>query len=108
MANHRVRFDGHRYINCRWCYGRGCLACEGEAEKAYRAAFPDGPKPLATFRLDDPADLERARRLIGPEAIEKHFGPGGGGMPAFEASLREGQAATHAPADQDAEGARRG
>ena len=25
-----------------------------------------------------------------PEAMKKHFGPGGGGMSSFEASLREG------------------
>jgi len=49
-----VRFDGHRYRDCRWCGGRGCLACEAEAEKAYRAAFPNGPEPTATFQLDGP------------------------------------------------------
>ena len=84
-----MRFDGHRYIHCRWCQGSGCLACEGEAAKAYKAAFPDGPKPIATFKLDDPADMERARQLLGPEAMAKHFGPGGGGMAAFEDSLQQ-------------------
>ena len=64
-----MRFDGHRYVDCRWCRGGGCLQCEAEAAKAYGRAFPEGPKPLATFRLDNPADVERARRLIGPEAI---------------------------------------
>jgi hypothetical protein len=78
-----MRFDGHRYIDCRWCHGRGCLACESEAEKAYRRDFPEGPKPLATFRRDDP----RIRELLGPEAMNKHFGPGGGGITAFIASL---------------------
>lgn len=86
-----MRFDGHRYAGCRWCRGRGCLQCEGEARKAYRAAFPEGPKPIATFRLDDPADMERARRLLGPDALRRHFGPGGGGTASFEASLRAEQ-----------------
>lgn len=46
-----VRYDerSQRYRDCRWCGGRGCLACPGEADKAYKAAFPDGPKPIATF-----------------------------------------------------------
>jgi hypothetical protein len=96
-----VRFDGHRYVDCRWCGGGGCLQCEAEAEKAYRRAFPDGPpKPLATFRTDDPADMERARRLIGPEAIAKHFGPGGGGMAAFEASLKADQPSADTPSEE--------
>lgn len=96
----RVRFDGHRYVDCRWCRGGGCLQCEAEAEKAYRRAFPEMPKPLATFRTDDPADMERARRLIGPEAIAKHFGPGGGGMATFEASLKADQPSTDTPSEE--------
>ena len=40
-----MRFDGHRYVDCRWCGGRGCLQCENEANKAYQRVFPDGPKP---------------------------------------------------------------
>lgn len=90
MTGRRIgmRFNGHRYVDCRWCHGGGCLQCEAEAEKAYRRAFPDGPTPIATFKLDDPADMDRARQLLGPEAMAKHFGPNGGGMAAFEASLQ--------------------
>lgn len=65
--------------NCRWCYGRGCLYCEAEADKAYKAAFPDGPKPIATFPTT-PEGMAAARRAIGREAIEKAFGPDGGGI----------------------------
>ncbi|RKD68997.1 hypothetical protein [Rhizobium sp. WW_1] len=72
------RFDGHRYRDCRWCGGRGCLQCEGEANKAYKAAFPDGPKPIATFKL--PEDIDAARGAIGAEALQKAFGAGGGGI----------------------------
>lgn len=37
------------YPNCKFCRGRGCLACEGEAEKAYNKQFPNGPQPIATI-----------------------------------------------------------
>jgi hypothetical protein len=82
-----MRFDGHRYVDCRWCGGRGCLQCEGEFNKAYERAFPDGPKPIATFKLDTPEGTERARRAIGVEALQKAFGPDGGGMSEFMANL---------------------
>jgi hypothetical protein len=35
-------------------------ATEEELDAGYKAAFPDGPKPIATFRADCPVDLERA------------------------------------------------
>lgn len=86
-----MRFDGHRYVDCRWCGGRGCLQCEVEFDKAYKRAFPDGPKPIATFRLDTPEGAENARQVLGVEALQKAFGPGGGGMAEFMANLeREG------------------
>jgi hypothetical protein len=40
------------YRDCKWCYGRGCLQCHGEAKKAYKKAFPDGPQPVATYEHD--------------------------------------------------------
>lgn len=78
-----MRFDGHRYVNCRWCGGSGCLQCEAEFDAAYKRAFPEGPKPIATFKLDSPGDVERARSVLGVEALTKFFGPDGGGMQAF-------------------------
>ncbi|MGU9981490.1 hypothetical protein ACJ4V0_15755 [Phreatobacter sp. HK31-P] len=75
-----MRFDGHRYRDCKWCGGRGCLSCEAEANAAYKRAFPDGPKPFATFDISTPEGAERARRAIGPDALRKAFGPGGGGI----------------------------
>lgn len=74
-----MRFDGHKYRECRWCSGAGCLYCESEARKAYKAEFPDGPRPFATFP-NTPEGLAAAREVIGREAIEKAFGPGGGGI----------------------------
>lgn len=46
-----MRYDDTKevYRDCRWCKGRGCLYCKAEADKAYKAAFPEGPKPIATF-----------------------------------------------------------
>ncbi len=84
-----MRFDGHRYVDCRWCGGRGCLQCEAEFDKAYKRAFPDGPKPIATFRLDTPEGAESARRALGVEALQKAFGAGGGGMAEFMANMEK-------------------
>jgi hypothetical protein len=75
-----MRFDGFRYCDCRWCGGQGCLYCEAEADKAYKAAFPDGPKPIATFDMTTPTGVETARKAIGRDAIVKAFGPDGGGV----------------------------
>lgn len=72
-----MRFDGKKYRDCKWCQGRGCVYCESEAAKAYRAEFPDGPKPIATFGMDE---MEKANACIGADAITKAFGPGGRGM----------------------------
>ena len=45
------RYDPVRkiYRDCKWCGGKGCLSCEGEADKAYKREFPDGPKPILTL-----------------------------------------------------------
>ena len=80
-----MRFDGHRYIDCRWCGGRGCLQCNREVDAAYERAFPDGPKPIATFTL--PEDAEAAAAIIGAEALTKAFGPDGNGLADIEAAF---------------------
>jgi len=80
-----MRFDGKRYRDCRFCQGRGCLYCEAEANAEYKRQFPDGPKPIATFKT--PEELEAARHVIGREAIEKAFGPGGGGIGEIVANI---------------------
>jgi hypothetical protein len=69
-----------------------CQACLDAFEASYRRAFPDGPKPIATFRLDNPDDVARAKALLSPEALNGFFGPGGGGMAAFDAALRDSDA----------------
>lgn len=62
-------------------------ATEEELDAGFRAAFPEGPKPIATFRADNPADVERAKALLSPAALNGFFGPGGGGMEAFMAAV---------------------
>lgn len=72
MNYYQPRFENGVYRNCKWCGGKGCLACPAEAEKEYKRQFPDGPKPIATFKT---ADLGEGgisgllKSLIGPEAI---------------------------------------
>jgi len=65
-----------------------CARCREAFDAAYARAFPEGLKPIATFRLDDPDDMSRAKDLLSPEAMNRFFGPGGGGMSAFEAALQ--------------------
>lgn len=67
-----------------------CPHCREAFDSAYNAAFPDGPKPIATFRLDDPADIERARAVLSPEALRRTFSPNGGGMAEFRKQLEGG------------------
>lgn len=57
------RYNKGVYRDCPWCQGRGCLACPGEAEKAYQAAFPDGPQPVVTFDLTTPDHRDELRAL---------------------------------------------
>ena len=59
-----IRYEPGRYRDCTWCGGRGCACCDAEAEKAYSAAFPDGPKPLASYRRDNPEEMAECRRVL--------------------------------------------
>lgn len=63
---HKMRYDDQRevYRDCRWCQGRGCLYCKSEADKAYKAAFPDGIKPIATFDTTTPEGVAAAKAFI--------------------------------------------
>lgn len=91
MTRQGMRFDGYSYRDCRWCGGRGCLACENEASKAYKAAFPEGPQPIATFDISTPEGVETARKAIGADAIRKAFGPNGGGISEVMANLAKAE-----------------
>lgn len=63
-------------------------ATEAELGAAYDEAFPNGLQPIATFNLNDPADVERAKKALSPAALNSFFGPGGGGTAAFEQALK--------------------
>lgn len=38
-----------------------CAICRQRFDVAYEAAFPEGLKPIATFKLDDPNDMAKLR-----------------------------------------------
>lgn len=75
------------FVSCRWCNSKGCAACykrreqrKKELDEEYKRQFPNGPQPFFTARLDNPEEMEQAKRVVGREALEKAFGPDGGGM----------------------------
>jgi hypothetical protein len=70
-----MRYNGYRYANCRWCSGTGCVYCEAEADKAYKREFPNGPEPIATFKLDNPEDMERMKAMLSPDALRRMMKP---------------------------------
>lgn len=55
---------------CRFCRGRGCLACDAAKDAEYTRQFPTPPQPLATFALNDPEEMQLARYALGREALE--------------------------------------
>ena len=89
------RYEPGRFADCPWCQGRGCCACDDEADKAFRRAFPDGVKPLATYNTDDPEDMARCKEVFGAESLRHAFGEGGGGMEEILGKLAN-QKADHA------------
>lgn len=86
----QVRYDEEKgiYRDCKYCKGRGCLYCPAEADKAYKAEFPDGPVPLATFDMSTPEGVEAAKKAIGADAITKAFSKGGGGIAEIIANIQ--------------------
>jgi hypothetical protein len=64
--NEQVLYDPVRkvYRDCRWCHGKGCLACEGEADKEYKRQFPDGPVPILTVQTGDTKGMEALKELL--------------------------------------------
>jgi hypothetical protein len=83
-SRHRLRMEAAPTCPSGGVYRE---ATEEELDAGYRAAFPDGPKPIATFRLNNPEDVERAKAVLSPEALAKFFGPNGGGMSAWMAAV---------------------
>lgn len=73
-------YPSHAYSNCRWCRGRGCLACAQQEE----AARVQAAKPIFTADLDKPEEVEQLQKVFGAEALIKAFGPDGGGLREVE------------------------
>jgi hypothetical protein len=63
-------------------------ATEVELEAGYVAAFPDGPKPIATFTTD-PESLAQLKTVFGADALAQAFGPGGRGYAQIHDRLFE-------------------
>lgn len=59
----KVRYDerSERFRDCRWCSGRGCLYCQSEADKAYKAVPTE---PIATFDTTTPEGQQAARDFL--------------------------------------------
>ena len=66
---------------CRWCGGRGCLACP--------AAGPLEDNLLFEADLSNPGDMELLARHFGRAVMERAFGPGGRGMEEIREHARE-------------------
>jgi hypothetical protein len=71
-------------FRCKWCQGRGCTFCPGERAKWEEAEEKRRMEPILTARFDDPQEMEEFKRVMGREAIDKAFGPDGGGIREIE------------------------
>ena len=54
---------------CRFCYGRGCLACDAAKDAEFKRQFPNGPELLAVFQFNDPEDMQLARQALSPATL---------------------------------------
>ena len=61
---HQYRYHNGIYADCKFCHGKGCLACPSEADKEYERQFPNGPQPIATFKVDDPEAMDKLKRVL--------------------------------------------
>lgn len=64
------------FWGCKWCRGKGCISCDAEADRAYKKAYPDGPKPIAVFHKDNPEEMKALETFlsegfgIGPDDVD--------------------------------------
>lgn len=70
-----MRGDPH----CRWCQGKGCIAClrEEAQEEARARAEAEALRPIATFNVSDPREMAWAKKAIGADAVREAFERGG-------------------------------
>jgi hypothetical protein len=64
------------YRNCKFCHGRGCIACEGEKEKD-ESLYPE---PMFVADPSNEHDMKLLKQFFGKEAVEKAFSEDGDGM----------------------------
>ena len=83
------RYENGVYRDCKWCHGKGCISCPEEAQAEYDRQFPNGPQPIATFKTDNPQDMENMKQVFGADAITKAFGPDGNGMEEIMKNLNK-------------------
>ena len=50
----------------------------------YGRQHPNGPTPIFTAKAGNPRDMELLARVFNRTALERAFGPGGGGMDEIE------------------------
>ena len=55
------------YKYCKFCHGRGCLACEGERKRDMERQIEPA------FVAKTPEDLELLKEAVGREALEKAY-----------------------------------
>ncbi len=89
MKRGQVQLKG-AFDGCSWCYGRGCLQCDEQRRKWEERQM----EPMFVADTEDPEDMRDLREFLGGEALQKAFGPGGGGVSevrqnAALASLRQ-------------------
>ena len=71
---------------CSWCSGQGCNQCRYEQKKheAQIEANLKNPQPIFTADRNNPDDMQLLKDVFGKEALEKAFGPDGGGIEEIE------------------------
>jgi hypothetical protein len=99
----RPRLKG-AFPYCKWCGGNGCILCDEERRKHEERRM----QPISTARTDDPEDMAALRSLLGREALERAFAPGGGGIAEIEynaavASLLQALRKANTPSQSPAE-----
>ena len=71
---------GGSYKSCRWCYGKGCIACVGTAMEDAKKAT----EPLFVANTNNEHDMSLLKQYFGLHALQHAFGPEGTGMHEIE------------------------